>query len=73
MTDTTIISVTSGQNTYSITVPADLTCTEFIRYCAHLAKAQGYMLPSIADALEAAHVDTLEEIQLRGACRCSCR
>ena len=42
MTEQTILSVTANDVTYTITAPDDLTCTDFIRYCAHLAKAQGY-------------------------------
>jgi len=65
MTDSTTISVTAVDLTYTITTPAELTCTDFIRYCAHLAKAQGYMLPNIAEALEEVHLETLEELDLR--------
>lgn len=64
MTDHTTITVTSAEATYTIQVPADLTCTDFIRYCAHLAKAQGYMLTNIADALEEVHIEMAEELNI---------
>ena len=64
MTEQTIITVTNGEATYSITVPLDLTCTDFIRYCAHLAKAQGYMLTNIADAFGEVHIEMAEELNI---------
>lgn len=60
----TIISVKSNEATYSIAVPAYLTCPDFIRYCVQLAKAQGYMLPSIAESLEEVAQETREELDL---------
>lgn len=69
MTEQTTLTVTNGEATYSITVPIDLTCTDFIRYCAHLAKAQGYMLPNIAEALAEVHQEVDDELDLRCKCR----
>lgn len=64
MTEQTILSVTAVDATYTITAPEGLTCTDFIRYCVHLAKAQGYLLPNIAEALEDIQHEILEERML---------
>lgn len=64
MTEQTILSVTAIDVTYTITAPDGLTCTDFIRYCVHLAKAQGYLLPNIAEALEDIHDEIREEQML---------
>jgi len=64
MTEQTTIAVTACDATYTIAVDGHLMCTDFIRYCAHLAKAQGYMLPSIAEALEEVAQETREELDL---------
>lgn len=66
MTEQTILSVTVNDVTYTITAPDDLTCTDFIRYCAHLAKAQGYLLPNITEAFDTVYQEFIEESDLTG-------
>lgn len=66
MTEQTILSVTTSDVTYTIAAPDGLTCTDFIRYCAHLAKVQGYLLPNITEALDIVQGELIEESDLTG-------
>jgi hypothetical protein len=66
ITDHTSITIVVNDATYSITIDDTvLSATEYFQYCIALAKAQGYMLPSIQIALEVALNDITEEISLR--------
>lgn len=64
MTDNTIITTSTPWATYTATGPSDLTGTDFIRYCVQLAKAQGYMLSTINDALLEVQNEVEEELNL---------
>ena len=66
ITDRTSITVVVNDITYSITIDDTvLSATEFFQHCVALAKAQGYMLPSIQIALDTALNDVTEETLLR--------
>jgi hypothetical protein len=62
MDEITVISVRTSGEDYSMTLYHTLTATEYLRACVSLAKAQGYILSNVAEALDVLSCEVHEEL-----------
>ncbi len=60
-----VLSVSAYGTTHSVVMSdAGVTCTEFFNHCVSLAKAQGYILSNIEEALELVASEVSDEIRV---------
>ena len=64
MDESTVISVTCCETTHSVKLDGLVTCDDFFRHCISLAKAQGYILSNIEEALEVSLGETQDELRV---------